>query len=582
MTDRSENGPCKLDFPRCVACHLFLIQIEPFRAVPTKDEDVRAKLRTLGEPITLFGERAGDRRDRLRELISLIKENERAKGIEIGSDEGSESGSDSSESDKEEEYYTEGGQTLLQHRQLLAHLALQNSRQRINRQKQEASIPLGRLLEQRKRIYNELKTFTTLGSQLADDRPVSIVRFSPNSQFLATGSWAGHAKIWDMPSCSPLATLKGHNNERLGGLAWHPQATLSQSPSALNLATGAADNNVCLWPLQPALHATPSSSSHQPPEPVTSPLKTLQGHTGRVSRVAFHPSGSSLASASFDKTWRLWDAESGSCLLEQEGHSHPVYALAFQQDGALLCSGGLDAIGRVWDLRTGKTAMVLDGHVKDILGIDFAPNGHQVATGSNDDTVRIWDMRSLKSIYTLAAHGSTISDLTFFRSHDNSFPYTIAQKSQQQTNGDADTSTDRPDGQKPVDMTIDGIYLATSGYDGLVKFWSADDWQLIKALGNPNGGKIMSVDLARSASLFNFFWIDRGLTCTIKMASTWRQASLVERINCGLPRMLLYRYDVISIRSHAFVFSPPVLPSMLYTSRALSLRRSFAPPTTLQ
>jgi U4/U6 small nuclear ribonucleoprotein PRP4 len=126
-----------------------------------------------------------------------------------------------------------------------------------------------------------------------------------------------------------------------------------------------------------------------------SPLTTLQGHSARVCRTEFHPSGRYLASASFDGTWRFWDVERGVSLLEQEGHSKEVYAVNFQGDGALLCSGfvfsfvwtsrvyslthnndsGLDAIGRVWDLRSGKTAMVLDGHTQDILAIDFSPNG---------------------------------------------------------------------------------------------------------------------------------------------------------------------------------------------------------------
>lgn len=75
------------------------------------------------------------------------------------------------------------------------------------------------------------------------------------------------------------------------------------------------------------------------------PSVLLQGHTDRLGRVAFHPMGRHLATASFDMTWRLWDCESGECLLEQEGHSRGVYAVAFQQDGALAGSVGLDAIG---------------------------------------------------------------------------------------------------------------------------------------------------------------------------------------------------------------------------------------------
>jgi U4/U6 small nuclear ribonucleoprotein PRP4 len=40
-----------------------------------------------------------------------------------------------------------------------------------------------------------------------------------------------------------------------------------------------------------------------------------------------------------------------------------------------------------------------------------------------------------------------------------------------------------------------GLYLISAGYDGLVKIWSADDWQLIRALAT-DAGKVMSVDIA--------------------------------------------------------------------------------------
>lgn len=69
------------------------------------------------------------------------------------------------------------------------------------------------------------------------------------------------------------------------------------------------------------------------------PIGTLSGHTNRVGRVAFHPSGSFLGSASFDGTWRLWDVAKQKELMTQEGHSKEVYALTFQDDGALVASG---------------------------------------------------------------------------------------------------------------------------------------------------------------------------------------------------------------------------------------------------
>jgi len=74
-------------------------------------------------------------------------------------------------------------------------------------------------------------------------------------------------------------------------------------------------------------------------------LHRYLGHTDRLGRIAIHPMGRHMGTASFDQTWRLWDLETGDCLLDQEGHSRSVYAVAFQADGALAASGGLDAVG---------------------------------------------------------------------------------------------------------------------------------------------------------------------------------------------------------------------------------------------
>lgn len=70
-----------------------------------------------------------------------------------------------------------------------------------------------------------------------------------------------------------------------------------------------------------------------------SPLSVMKGHQDRVCRVAFHPSGNYVASASFDTTWRLWDVNTTKELLLQEGHSKEVYSVEFQNDGALVASG---------------------------------------------------------------------------------------------------------------------------------------------------------------------------------------------------------------------------------------------------
>ncbi|KAL0080122.1 WD40-repeat-containing domain protein [Phycomyces blakesleeanus] len=317
-------------------------------AVPTDDVRVRQRLREINEPQCLFGEGPGDRRDRLRYLLSK-------QGVDVGSDSGSDS--EGSEDENMEEFFTPGSIELLEARKWITSYSLPRAKARIEKQKVEMDIPLVQLRTGRKELQAKLKGYTNWASQMVDERPVAQCAFSPDSKMLVTGAWSGLCKLWSVPNCEPIMTFKGHT-DRVGGVAFHPEATLSQSKSSVNLASGSADSLVHLWSLDKE-----------------TPLATLKGHARRVARVAFHPSGRYLGSASFDGTWRLWDVETTKELLLQEGHSKEVYAIAFQCDGSLVASGGLDAIGRVWDTRTGRSAMTLEGHVKDIIGVDWSPNG---------------------------------------------------------------------------------------------------------------------------------------------------------------------------------------------------------------
>lgn len=145
-----------------------------------------------------------------------------------------------------------------------------------------------------------------------------------------------------------VGTLKGHHSERVTDVVFHPHSCKSLDVEAGNIATASADRTAVLWSLS------------------GKKLQSYEGHLDRLARIAFHPSGAYIGTASFDKTWRLWDVSTGIELLLQEGHSRSVYGIAFQQDGALAASCGMDALARVWDLRSGKSILALEGHVKAV------------------------------------------------------------------------------------------------------------------------------------------------------------------------------------------------------------------------
>lgn len=451
-------------------------------AVPTDDNRVRLRLREIGEPITLFGERPVDRRDRLRELLTDIAERQDAAAGDTDEAmmdaEDMEAAAEDEEAEQQEEFYTEGTDALLEARRDMARFSLPRAKARVARQREESTIPLRTHIKHRKAIKDKLQGFDLYGSQIAGDRPVSICRFAPNGQSIATGNWAGGIRLLSVPNLEEQWNRQGHS-DRVGGLAWMPGATLPESnvsESSVNLVSGGGEGNVALWSLDQ-----------------DKPLATLSGHSGRVCRTEFHPSGRYLASASYDTTWRLWDVETTTELLLQEGHSREVYTVAFNNDGSLLASGGLDSIGRIWDLRTGRTVMILEGHIRDIFGLDWGVDGYRVLSGSADGWVKCWDLRQVRNIGGIGAHKSIVSDLRWYKGSESTdyLPAT--------TGGmDIDSAPTMTGSSEPVQPKKSGTFFVTSGFDKNVNVFSADDWSLVKSLSG-HSGNVLSTDISDDA-----------------------------------------------------------------------------------
>lgn len=441
-------------------------------AVPTDDGRVRARLRELGEPMTLFGEDAADRRDRLRQLMVEQSEEDGYEGGDVQMQE------DGNQDAAEEEFYTSGLPELLEARRMIAKYSIPRAKARLANQSLESNIPLRIHSKFRKAIKERLQQFELAGSQIAGERPISIVRFAPNGESVAAGNWGGGIKILDVPNLNVSRTLRGHTG-RVGGVAWYPGATLpgtTVSESSVNMASGAEEGTVKLWSL------TQDTA-----------LSTLSGHSGRVCRVEFHPSGRYLASASYDTTWRLWDVETTAQLQLQEGHSREVYAVSFNADGSLLASAGLDSIGRIWDLRTGRTLMILDGHIREIYALDWGIDGYRVLSGSGDGWVKCWDLRMVRGVGSIGAHRSVVSDLRWFKGSDAGLP-------------------PQRDDRGETMPTKSGAFFVSSGYDKNVNIFSADDWALVKTLSG-HSGNVTSVDVSRDSK-----WIaSSGQDRTVKL-----------------------------------------------------------------
>ncbi|KAF2831061.1 U4/U6 small nuclear ribonucleoprotein-like protein Prp4 [Ophiobolus disseminans] len=436
--------------------------------VPTADRDVKARLRSRGEPTILFGEGPADRRDRLRALLADAAEANGEDPEDIEMQESTEA-----PGDEQEEFYTQGTQALLDARRDMARYSLPRSKERVAYQRREATIPLKAHIEFRNNIKDRLKGFELYGSQTAD-RPVSIVRVSPNGQYVAYGTWGGKVALLEIPSLEQKKAYRGGHTERATGIDWMPGATLpgsSVSSSSVNFASGGAGGKIQLWSLDD-----------------DKPRQTLEGHTERVCRVAFHPSGRYLASASDDTTWRLWDVNTGQELLTQEGHSKEVYCVSFNGDGSLVASAGLDSIGRVWDVRTGRVIYMLESHIKPIYGLAWNADGHRLLSGSGDGFMKCWDVRAMRESNSIAANTGGVTDLRWFKGTDG--PNSGVQM---QENSEGELTPKKA-----------STFVISSGFDKNIQIFSADDWAHCKTLQG-HSGPVFSTDVTSDAA-----WIVSG------------------------------------------------------------------------
>jgi WD40 repeat protein/ABC-type dipeptide/oligopeptide/nickel transport system ATPase subunit len=185
-----------------------------------------------------------------------------------------------------------------------------------------------------------LVTGELCGTFIGHTHLVRSIAFSPvcgaspaeNSQLLATASYDGCWRLWDVKTRELLGCYSGHTN-------WIFDLTFS--PDGRSIATCSADLTVRLWDV---------ATGHL--------LQTFAGYTLEILCLKFSPNGQYLAT--------------GGGEASTEKQSQPTI--------------------RIWDLNTGKIFQTLTGHVDRILSIDYSPDGKLLVSSSGDETIKIWDL----------------------------------------------------------------------------------------------------------------------------------------------------------------------------------------------
>ena len=208
----------------------------------------------------------------------------------------------------------------------------------------------------------------------------------------------GIVKVWDEATGNVCFSRSGHT-QNVMGVAFSPDGRRLASISGGSLAVpqvASKPGELLIW----------DASNGEL-------VRSIRGHDGPLTAVAYSPDGKTIATSSWDRTVKLWDPETGVRRSSLVGHRDWVCHLAFDSSGLRLATAGADGAVQLWDVEAGRSLLTFRGHTQNVSCVAFEPNGRHLASASSDQTVKVWDTSASRAAFIWRGRGPVVR-LAFF------------------------------------------------------------------------------------------------------------------------------------------------------------------------
>ncbi|MAV37061.1 MAG: hypothetical protein CMJ59_16570 [Planctomycetaceae bacterium] len=212
------------------------------------------------------------------------------------------------------------------------------------------------------------------------------VAISADGKTLITSGYDGKVIVFDVESQKPTATLSRHKG-------WCRSVAIT--PDGKHFASAGEDGTVLIWDLtaEPKPLEQPPAPGPAEEAPALNVVKTIKAHEQAVYQVAFSRDGKALATASTDKTVKLWSWQEAEPkeTAKLEGHGDAVWDVKFSADGSRIATASADRSIKLWDA-AGKELATLVGHKDWVSNVAFSPDGKTIASTSHDRSTKLWNV----------------------------------------------------------------------------------------------------------------------------------------------------------------------------------------------